>query len=70
MTCCLFCFAQDVTHIVGGYRPRVRLNVLGEVLSLAGLIMYGRFWLITEAECWRATGPSVLGIDYRMENVV
>jgi hypothetical protein len=44
-------FAQDVTHIVGGYRPRARVNVLNEGLSLAGfqVIMYGRFWVITEA---------------------
>ena len=25
-------FAQDVTHIVGGYRPRARVNVLNEVI--------------------------------------
>ena len=31
-------FARDVTHIVGGYRPRVRVNVLDEGLSLAGFL--------------------------------
>ena len=43
-------FAQDVTHIDGGYRPRARVNVLDEGLSLAGfqVIMYGRIWVITE----------------------
>jgi hypothetical protein len=41
---------QDVAHIDGGYRPRVGLNVPSDGLSLAGfqVIMYGRFWVITE----------------------
>src|SRR5215472_7687720 len=59
-------FAQDITHIVGGYRPRARVNVLNEGLSLAGfqVIMYGRFWVITEASpgplppATRATAPT------------
>ena len=41
---------QDVAHIDGGYRPCVGLNVPSAWL-LAGfqVIMYGRFWVITEA---------------------
>jgi len=43
-------FVQDVTHIDGGYRPLVRVNVLDLGLSLAGfqVIMSGRFWVIAE----------------------
>jgi transcriptional regulator of aromatic amino acid metabolism len=43
-------FLQDVTHIDGGYRPLVRVNVLDLGLSLVGfqVIMSGRFWVITE----------------------
>ena len=44
-------FVQDIAHIDGGYLPPVRVNVLSVGLSLAGfqVIMYGRFWVITEA---------------------
>jgi hypothetical protein len=44
-------FAQDVAPIDRRYRPRVRVNVLGNALPLAGfqVIAYGRFWVITEA---------------------
>jgi hypothetical protein len=47
-------FLQDVTHIDGGYRPLVRVNVLDLGLSLVGfqVIMSGRFWVITEATLW------------------
>jgi len=42
-------FAQDVTH-PRRVSPSRAINVLSEGLSLAGfqLIMYGRFWVITE----------------------
>lgn len=45
-------FLQDVTHIDGGYRPLVRVNVLDLCLSLVGfqVIMSGRFWVITEVQ--------------------
>ena len=40
-------FVQDIAHIDGGYRPRVRVNVLDCGLSLAGfqVTTYGRFWV-------------------------
>src|SRR5947207_436114 len=49
MTCCLFCSLKTLL-IDGGYRPRVRVNVLSEVYRLAGfqVTMYGRFWVITK----------------------
>ena len=39
-----------MAHIDGGYRPCVKVNVLSVGLSLAGfrVIIYGRFWVITE----------------------
>ncbi|OLD47809.1 MAG: hypothetical protein AUI63_03700 [Gemmatimonadetes bacterium 13_1_40CM_2_60_3] len=51
-------FVQDVTHIDGGYRPLVRVNVLDLGLSLAGfqVIMSGRFWVIAEGVRNRPSG--------------
>ncbi|HZE18280.1 MAG TPA: hypothetical protein VE197_22750 [Mycobacterium sp.] len=46
----LLFLAQDVTHIDGGYRPRVCVNVLGSRFPLVGfqVIIDGRFWVFTE----------------------
>src|SRR5215472_8102819 len=55
---------QDVAHIDGEYRPRVGLNVPSDGLSLAGfqVIMYGRFWVITEGISQNeGNGPSLRG---------
>ena len=43
--------SQEVAHIDGGYGPRVGFNVPSDGLSLAGfqVIMYGWFWVVTEA---------------------
>ena len=52
----LFLFVvQDVTHIDAGYRPRARVNVLGDGLSVAGfqVIITGRFWVFTEVPAKR-----------------
>ena len=50
ITCCLFSSFKTLLTFDGGYRPRVGFNVPSDGLSLAGfqLIMYGRFWVITE----------------------
>jgi hypothetical protein len=48
----LFLFlAQDIAHEDGGYRPHVRVNVLGDGLQLAGfqMTLTGRFWVTPEA---------------------
>jgi hypothetical protein len=48
----LFLFiVQDIAHNDGGYRPRVEIKCPERCLSLAGfqVIMYGRFWVFTEA---------------------
>ena len=51
MTCCFFSSFKTLLTSTEGSCPRVRLNVLGDGLSLAGfqVIIYGRFWVITEA---------------------
>jgi hypothetical protein len=54
----LFLFlAQDIAHEDGGYRPHVRVNVLGDGLQLAGfqMTLTGRFWVTPEAEEQEAT---------------
>ncbi|MGA2726083.1 MAG: hypothetical protein ABSG79_27205, partial [Bryobacteraceae bacterium] len=40
----------DIAHEDGGYRPHVRVNVLGDGLQLAGfqMTLTGRFWVTPE----------------------
>src|ERR1700688_4547556 len=69
-------FVQDIAHIDGGYRPPVRVNVLSVGLSLAGfqVIMYGRFWVITEGCYGKAiegngVGPRGRGVPIARGNM-
>jgi len=51
MTCCLFCSLKALLTSSEGIALALEFNVLDEELSLAGsqVIMYGRFWVFTEA---------------------
>jgi len=50
MTCCLFCSLKTLLTSSEDIVLALEFNVLNEGLSLAGfqVIMYGRFWVITE----------------------
>jgi hypothetical protein len=55
MTCCLFSSLKTLLTPSEVIALALEVNVLNEELSLAGfqVIMYGRFWVITEAEVLR-----------------
>ncbi|MGA2725329.1 MAG: hypothetical protein ABSG79_23330, partial [Bryobacteraceae bacterium] len=52
----------DIAHEDGGYRPHVRVNVLGDGLQLAGfqMTLTGRFWVTPEALQYRNSGAKVI----------